>query len=585
MKTRWIPNLPIPLPEYPRPQMVRDEWLNLNGYWDYKIQKTGQPTPKSYESKILVPFPIESELSGVQRKLSPDETLWYRRELLIPNGWNSSKILLHFGAVDFECKVWINGTEIGEHKGGFLPFEFEISHALIQGINELIVAVCDPTDTGLQERGKQVLNPHSIWYTAVSGIWQTVWLEPVQKIYINSIAAVPDIDQGIFAIKVDLSEVHSDLEVKVIFEDEQTITFPALESGIITIKNPKLWSTKDPYLYDFEISLFDQNQVVDKVKSYTAFRKYGFILDGQGNLRFALNNKPLFLYGPLDQGYFPDGLYTPPNKEAMLFDIEFAKSIGCNMVRKHVKVEPARWYYACDRLGMVVWQDMPNGGLPDKPWQATLSIATGYHRSDRVCLNRFGRTSPSNRQLFKQQLEEMIHYLSLFPCIAVWVPFNESWGQFHAKNVAEWIKELDPTRLVDHASGWFDQGGGDFASKHVYVKKLYFAKRKKKRAYVISEFGGYSLQVPGHVWKETAKFGYRFFSEKTSLTQAYMDLIENQLIPLISKGLAAAIYTQTTDVEIEVNGFLTYDREIEKMDMEQVRNVHAKIFQIQTDET
>jgi beta-galactosidase/beta-glucuronidase len=330
-------------------------------------------------------------------------------------------------------------------------------------------------------------------------------------------------------------------------------------------------------LYDLKVSLTAEGEVIDKVSSYTALRKFSLVRDKDGYLRFGLNDQSIFLYGPLDQGYFPDGLYTPPNEDAMLFDLEFIKSIGCNMVRKHVKVEPARWYYHCDRLGLIVWQDMPNGGLPDKPWQATLSMILGYHRSDRKWLKRFGRQNPINRENFKEQLEGMIKHLYHFPCIAIWVTFNESWGQFHANEMADWIKELDPTRLVDHASGWFDQGGGDFLSKHVYVKKLRAPQKNNDRAFVLSEFGGYSLQIPGHLWDADHKFGYKFFDTKEELTHAYLDLLEEQLLPLISEGLAAAIYTQITDVEIEVNGYLTYDRRVEKMDIDAIKKIHQKL--------
>jgi beta-galactosidase/beta-glucuronidase len=347
----------------------------------------------------------------------------------------------------------------------------------------------------------------------------------------------------------------------------------------LKLDQPKYWSPDSPFLYDIAVDLVENGEQVDHVESYAALRKYSLVRDESGYLRFAVNDKPIFLYGPLDQGYFPDGLYTPPSDAAMLFDIEFTKQLGFNMIRKHVKVEPARWYAHCDRLGMIVWQDMPNGGLPDHPWQATLSIALGYKRSDRCGLKRFGRSASENRAFFEEQLEEMIHHLYHFPCIAVWVPFNESWGQFQANRVSNRVKQLDPTRLVDHASGWFDQGGGDFVSKHVYVKKLQAPSKRKlrDRAFVISEFGGYSLQVPGHVWNAAEKFGYQFYEDSEALTGAYLALIEEQLIPLIPKGLAAAIYTQTTDVEIEVNGFLTYDRAVEKMDMGKLKEVHQKL--------
>jgi len=585
IQTPWQPDRPTPFPEYPRPQHRRERWLNLNGLWDYAIRPMGggPPEKEEYDGKILVPFPVESQLSGVEKPLQPIDTLWYRRSFHMPDAWEGERILIHFGAVDFNCRLWINDLEIGDHHGGYLPFSFDITHALKPGANEILLAVCDPTDSGLQERGKQVLKPEGIWYSAVSGIWQTVWLEPLPETYIEDFSVTPNIDENEIEVEVGLSANQDfiDFEVEIVLMDQsELVTRTVCEVGqtaYLRIEQPKLWSPDMPHLYGLIISLIKDEVVVDEVSSYAALRKFSLVRDEQGYLRFGLNNQPLFLYGPLDQGYFPDGLYTPPNEEAMLFDLEYTKDIGCNMVRKHVKVEPARWYYHCDQLGLIVWQDMPNGGFPDKPWQATLSMVLGRSQSDRRGLKRFGRQDPVNRAYFKAQLKGMIDYLYNFPCIAVWVPFNESWGQFHAKEIANWVKELDTTRLVDHASGWFDQGGGDFLSKHVYVKKLSLPRKMKNRAFVLSEFGGYSLQILGHLWDADHKFGYKFFDTKEELTQAYLELLQNQLIPLIPKGLAAAIYTQTTDVETEVNGFLTYDRKVEKMDVEGIKKIHRKL--------
>lgn len=343
------------------------------------------------------------------------------------------------------------------------------------------------------------------------------------------------------------------------------------------IPNPRVWSPADPYLYDLRVRLVRDEQILDEVGSYFAMRKFGLVKDADGHLRFALNDRPMFLYGPLDQGYFPDGLYTPASEEAMLFDIQYTKRIGCNMIRKHIKVEPLRWYYACDRLGMIVWQDMPNGGLIDGEVVAVSSMLLGFHRNDTRRLHRFGRAVESNRAEYRAELKGMIDHLYNAVCIAVWVPFNESWGQFQSVDVARWVKEYDPTRLVDHASGWFDQNAGDFQSRHVYFKKL---KRPKpdSRAFVVSEFGGYSFKIPGHVWNEEKKFGYRHYASSRELTDAYITLLENELKPLIARGLAAAVYTQTTDVEIEINGYLTYDRKLEKMDMDTIRRAHADLL-------
>ena len=583
IKTSWQPNRPIPFPEYPRPQQQRQHWINLNGHWDYAIRPMGGGPPEDYDGKILVPFPVESHLSGVEKPLKPIDTLWYRRVFNIPEAWGEGRVLINFGAVDFACRLWINDQEIGDHRGGYLPFSFDITHALEPGENEVLLAVCDPTDSGLQERGKQVLKPEGIWYNAVSGIWQTVWLEPVPEIYIKDLKITPSIDENEIQVEVSLLPLKDteDLSLEIFLRDQTKLVARSVceveETTYLRLDEPKLWSPEAPHLYDLEIRLMESGEVIDEVTSYAAMRKFSLVRDATGYLRFALNDQPIFLFGPLDQGYFPDGLYTPPNEDALIFDLEYTKDIGCNMVRKHVKIEPARWYYHCDRLGLIVWQDMPNGGLPDKPWQATLSMLLGYHRSDQKGLKRFGRQDPNNRANFKAQLKGMIDYLYNFPSIAVWVPFNESWGQFHAEEIMEWVKKLDPTRLVDHASGWFDQGGGDFVSKHIYVKKLRAPRKIEDRAFVLSEFGGYSLKVTGHLWDPEHKFGYKFFESKKELTEGYIDLIEKQLQPLIPKGLAAAIYTQITDVETEVNGYLTYDRKIEKIDRSTLREVHRKI--------
>ncbi len=350
----------------------------------------------------------------------------------------------------------------------------------------------------------------------------------------------------------------------------------------LEISNPRLWSPADPYLYDLQVQLMHDGRLIDSVESYFAMRKFGLVKDSLGHLRFALNNQPLFLYGPLDQGFFPDGLYTPPSDEALLFDIEYTKQIGCNMIRKHIKVEPLRWYYHCDRLGMIVWQDMPNGGLIDGEVVATLSLIFGFYRNDTRRLSCFGRKDAGNRARYRSELQGMIDHLYNAACIAVWVPFNESWGQFQATETAKWTKAYDPTRLVDHASGWFDQGGGDFQSRHVYFKKL---KRpvQDQRAFVISEFGGYSLKIPDHMWDENKRFGYRFYETSETLLDAYLLLLRNELMPLIPQGLAAAIYTQTTDVEIEINGYLTYDRKVEKMNAEILRQIHAELHELLID--
>lgn len=583
MKTRWEPAHPVPLPEYPRPQMTRPDWVNLNGQWEYTILSKDVPAPTIFDGKILVPYAVESLLSGVQKPLLPDQRLWYRRTFFRPESKDSTRVLLHFGAVDYECNVWVNGKHVGSHSGGYLPFTFDITDILKDDENELLVSVWDPTDTGLQQRGKQVLQPKGIWYTAVSGIWQTVWLEVVPEISIESLKLTPDLDSQSLTVEVKIRDIAEDVrvEAEAFSGRKQVSSGGGHAEGPVRceVPNPRVWSPANPHLYDLRVRLVRDGQILDEVGSYFAMRKFGLMKDAQGHTRFALNDEPLFLYGPLDQGYFPDGLYTPPSEDAMLFDIEYTQTIGCNLIRKHIKVEPLRWYYLCDRLGMIVWQDMPNGGLIDGEVVATLSLIFGFHRNDTWRLGRFGRTDAENQAEYRAELQGMIDHLYNAVCIAAWVPFNESWGQFRAKDIGEWVKEHDPTRLVDHASGWFDQGGGDFQSKHVYVKKLKLPKLDE-RAFVLSEFGGYSLKVDGHLCNADKKFGYRFYDSREALLQAYLALLENELSPLIPQGLAAAVYTQTTDVEIEINGYLTYDRLVEKIDAKELKKAHNKLYDV-----
>ena len=585
LRTRWEPESPIPLPEYPRPQMTRPQWANLNGRWEYAVRPKDSAAPVNFDGPILVPYAVESLLSGVQKPLLPDQKLWYRRTFSDPRpAWGGGRVLLHFGAVDYECEAWLNGVRLGSHRGGYLPFTFDITNALKDGENELLVSAWDPTDTGMQQRGKQVLRPNGIWYTPVSGIWQTVWLEGVPAVSIESLKLTPDLDSSTLQIEVRLrgaAEAELRLEAEA-FDGGKAAASGAGPAGQplrLLIPDPHAWSPDDPHLYDLTVRLTRAGQTLDEVGSYFAVRKFGLAPDEHGHLRFMLNNRPLFLYGPLDQGYFPDGLYTPPSEEAMLFDIETAKRLGCNLIRKHIKVEPLRWYAACDRLGLIVWQDMPNGGRIDGPVVAFLALAFNFRRPDTFWLRRAGRGDPANRAEFRAELQGMLDHLHNTACIAAWVPFNESWGQFNAAETARWVKGYDPTRLVDHAAGWFDQGAGDFLSKHIYFKKL-FRPRLDRRAFVISEFGGYSLTVPGHAWNESKKFGYRHFESREALTAAYLKLLEEEVRPLIPQGLAAAVYTQTTDVEIEVNGYLTYDRAVEKMDFEAVRKAHERLIDL-----
>ena len=436
----------------------------------------------------------------------------------------------------------------------------------------------------MHQKGKQRLEPGGIWYTSVSGIWQTVWLEVLPRQHIQSLKLTPNLDACELLVEAILSEGLdcSRMEVKTIasFEGQEVARARAESANrlLLHIPEPKKWHPDHPCLYDLTVRLKVDGVVVDEVSSYFAMRKFGKTRDEKGFWRFTLNDEPIFQFGPLDQGYFPEGLYTAPSEEAMLFDIEYAKKIGCNMIRKHVKVEPARWYYACDRLGMIVWQDMPNGGRTTKDAIVAFTFTSGIHRSDIRRLNRFGREDPQNREEFNQELKQLIDHLYHFPCIAVWVPFNESWGQFHAIQTAYWVKGYDPTRLVDHASGWFDQGGGDFQSRHVYVKAL-SASQPDERILAVTEFGGYTMQVDGHVYTEKRRFGYGHQMDTASLTSAYLRLLAKQVKPLIPLGLSVAIYTQTTDIETEINGYLTYDRKVEKMDPDILRKAHMELYQ------
>jgi len=563
--------------------MAREKWQNLNGWWDYCIQSQSLPQPTDLDGKILVPFAPESVLSGVERVLQPEEKLWYQRQFEVSHT-PEQVVMLHFGAVDFFCQVLVNGIEVGSHWGGFLPFSFDITSALQEGQNLLVVMVQDETEAALHQKGKQRLNPGGIWYTSVSGIWQTVWLEVLPKKHISSLKITPSIDTNTLELKVKVSEE----SLKSFCQVEATASFEGQEVArargglkstlVLHLPDAKLWHPDHPHLYDLDVRLVENENQVDQVKSYFAMRKFGKSKDENGLWRFTLNNEPIFQYGPLDQGYFPEGLYTPPSEEAMLFDIEYAKKIGCNMIRKHVKIEPLRWYHACDKLGMIVWQDMPNGGRTTKDAIVLFTFTSGIHRYDQHRLKRFGREDPKNRQEFQAELQDMVETLYNCPCIGVWTPFNESWGQFHAIRIAEWIKTLDPTRLVDHASGWFDQGGGDFQSRHVYVKPL-SARIPDDRILAVTEFGGYTMQVPNHVYTDRERFGYGHYQDAESLTAAYLNLLEQQVKPLIPKGLCAAIYTQTSDIETEINGFLSYDRKVEKMDPQILRKAHQELIE------
>lgn len=583
IQTRWARdvNPGCPLPEYPRPQMVREAWINLNGLWDYAIEPLDSPVPDQYQGQILVPFPVESSLSGVGKALQPNQYLWYRRNFLIPEEWKSQRILLHFGAVDWQTQVWCNGQLVGDHQGGYDPFSFEVTTYLAYGSeNELTIRVFDPTNQGRQERGKQTLQPGFVFYTAVSGIWQTVWMEPLPKVFIKKLKITPHIEPGTLDVDVTLSEEFPDATIQVKLLEHHQVVSISQSTGdtplMVEVENPHLWTPDNPYLYDLKIDLLINDQILDSVTSYCGFREISLQKDRDGIPRIYLNGKQIFQYGPLDQGYWPDGLYTSPTDEALRYDIEFCKSLGMNMIRKHIKVEPARWYYHCDRLGMLVWQDMPCGGKVPH----TLVLGMGFLLNLKIRDDRryhwFGREEELVRENFKIELKAMLDNLHNYPSIVVWVPFNESWGQFNAKEIGDWVKTYDPSRLVDVASGWFDQGNGDIYSIHKYVGPS-MPRVEKERAIALSEFGGIGLKVDGHLWQEEKLFAYRMVNTKEELASWYLRLMD-KLLRLKEKGLVAAIYTETCDVEYEINGYLTYDREEMKMDREALTAAHLKLI-------
>jgi beta-galactosidase/beta-glucuronidase len=553
LTTRWTADVSPrnPLPEYPRPQMVRKQWQNLNGLWQFAVAPKDAPKPSAFEGSILVPFPIESALSGVKRMVSENERIWYRRLIDLPLSWRGKRILLHFGAVDFEAKVWINGLEVGTHRGGYDAFSFDITDALRSGLNELVVSAWDPTDAGTQPRGKQVRKPHGIWYTPVSGIWQTVWLEPVNAASITGLKITPDVDGGAILVEPITPALLGDYRLEIVVKDRgskvaSAVIQPGKEARIL-IPKPKLWSPEKPFLYDLTVNLNLGRRHMDTVQSYFGMRKISLGKDHKGFTRIMLNNEPYFQFGPLDQGFWPDGIYTAPTDQALRYDIEMTRKLGFNMARKHVKVEPARWYYWCDKLGLLVWQDMPSGDKYISGQQPDIT-----------------RTPESGRQ-FEQELTSLVAGLYNHPSIVTWVPYNEGWGQWDTARISEMVKKLDPSRLVNSVSGWTDRGVGDMNDMHKYPGPG-APEPERNRATVLGEFGGLGLPMPGHTWQAEKNWGYRSFTDRTSLQAAYLDLIA-KLFPLIEeKGLSAAVYTQTTDVEIEVNGLMTYDRAVVKMD-------------------
>lgn len=572
IKTEWADKVDPQnvLPEYPRPIMERPQWLNLNGLWDYAITKKDAPLPKTFDGKILVPFAIESSLSGVGKTIKADQSLWYERKFQIPEDWKGKNVLLNFGAVDWKAEVFVNGNKIGEHTGGYTPFSFNITKNLKDGENSLAVRVWDSTGNGLP-RGKQLDKPRGIFYTSVSGIWQTVWLEPVSASHISGLKITPDLDSSSFDIRVDSDDKSATATIKVLDNGKvvaQT-TAAANKTANIPVKNPKLWWPKSPFLYDLEITLSNKGgEQVDSVKSYAAMRKFSIAKHGRfGGVDFTLNNKKFFTFGPLDQGWWPDGLYTAPTDEALKFDIKRTKDLGFNSIRKHVKVEPARWYTHCDRLGMVVWQDMPSMFGEGGGWQPR-----GFFQGEEITVSK------KFEETYRKEWKEIMESLHSYPCIAIWVPFNEAWGQFKTKEITEWTKSMDPSRLVNSASGgnYFDCG--DIVDSHDYGNPIMYIFNNQK-VNVVGEYGGIGCAVDGHLWVKDKNWGYGKMRSQEEVTKRFVELT-NRFIDMTKYGCFGAIYTQTTDVEIEVNGLFTYDRKVLKVDEEKVREVNQKLSNI-----
>ncbi|HMR17658.1 MAG TPA: glycoside hydrolase family 2 TIM barrel-domain containing protein [Sphingobacterium sp.] len=580
--TSWGENLnpQAPHPEYPRPHLIRkNNWQNLNGLWDYAITDKGTTAiPTVWDGKILVPYAAESALSGVGKRLTKDQALWYHKTIILSKNVNKDNIILHFGAVDWQCDLYINGKHVGRHEGGFNPFSFDISGLLQRGARqEIALRVWDPTSEDPQPRGKQIDNPHGIWYTPVSGIWQTVWVESVPKTYIESTKHTPDIDRSVLRFEAQVNNATAGDIIRVAAYNGSTkISEQNLSIGEridLPIPHAELWNPENPKLYDLRIELLRKGKVIDKVDSYFAMRKISIMKDKNGIERILLNNEFVFQYGPLDQGWWPDGLHTAPSDDALKYDIIKTKEMGFNMIRKHIKVEPARWYRHCDSIGMLVWQDMPSGDLGGNRWNMHPGKISG-HQLDKD-------RSPESEAIYRKEWKAIMDAFHNFPCIVMWVPFNEAWGQFKTKEITEWTMQYDPSRIVNSASGGNYMPVGHVLDIHNYPDPMMPdpAIYGAKQSLVLGEFGGLGLPIEGHTWQEKDNWGYQSFKNKEELKERYQGLMDD-LVRLIPMGLSGAVYTQTTDVEIETNGLMTYDRKVVKIPEATLRQMHRKLYEV-----
>lgn len=573
IKTPWAEKVDPKMPwnVYPRPQLKRAQWMNLNGLWDYAVRGLDSTEPSAFDGKILVPYPIESSLSGVGRTLTKDNILWYSRTFTVPAAWKGKNVRVNFGAVDWKAEVFVNGVSVGSHTGGYAPFSFDITSALKSGANKIAVKVFDPTSDGYQPVGKQKSKAEGIWYTPASGIWQTVWLEPVAAKHIEALEVTPDIDGGKLVVKASVSGASASDKVVVTAKSGKATVASASGKGgseiALSIPNAKLWTPDSPSLYNLDVKVVSGKKTVDAVSSYAAMRKISSGKAANGHLVMLLNNKPLFQLGPLDQGYWPDGIYTAPTYEAMVYDIDKLKQWGFNMIRKHMKVEPALYYEYCDRHGMVVWQDMPSGNISYSAnnWDMT-------HWFDRTEMVR----SAESEADFREEWRDIIENFKFFPSIVVWTPFNEGWGQFKTAEIALYTKQLDPTRLINSASGGNHfKGVGDILDLHKYpAPEMYLT--DPERVEVMGEYGGLGLPLKDHVWQDNNNWGYVQYKDAKEVTDRYVEISQG-LLEMVKKGAAAGVYTQTTDCEIEVNGLMTYDRKVIKIDEARVREINQKL--------